>query len=124
MDRIATNFVVQRHATLSNRVFIVRVNRPTYIQVLAGLEDGGVCAWDLREPVHPHREVQRQVDGSSDAGNEWLIRSPTFVTTCDDSHTSRVTSIKALPASDDGLSGLEDAVAAGGSLPIFQGPML
>jgi hypothetical protein len=29
-----------------------------------------------------------------------------------------------LPASDDGLSGLEDAVAAGGSLPIFQGPML
>ena len=30
-------------------------------QVLAGLADGGVCLWDLREPVFRHREVLRQV---------------------------------------------------------------
>ena len=29
--------------------------------MLAGLADGGVCLWDLREPVFRHREVLRQV---------------------------------------------------------------
>ena len=51
-------------------------------------------------------------------GDDCLIRSATYVTTSDDSHSSLVSSIKALPVSDDGLTGLEEA--AMGSLPIYQ----
>jgi hypothetical protein len=85
------------------------------LQVLAGLDDGSVCAWDLREGAVPHREVARHL-GNDDS----ILRSPTFVSSSDDSHTSRVTAIKALPVSDAELTGLDDLATSSGSLPIFQ----
>ena len=62
-------------------------------------------------------QIVKQIQVDKD-GDDFLIRSATYVTTSDDSHSSRVSSIKALPVSDDGLTGLEEA--AMGSLPIFQ----
>ena len=80
------------------------------------MDDGSICMWDLREGVFPHREVQREGGGVDD----WVIRSPTFVTN-DESHTSPVTAVKALPVSDQGLASLEDAyTTTTGALPIFQ----
>jgi hypothetical protein len=79
------------------------------------MDDGSICMWDLREGVFPHREVQREP-----GGEEWVIRSPTFVIS-EESHTSRVTAIKALPVSDEGLTNLEDVYTTStGALPIFQ----
>lgn len=70
----------------------------------AGLIDGTLCAWDLREATSMHQEVTRQVVNDQ----HWIIRSPTFTTTSIlDSHRTKISSCKCLPEPQ------EEALATG-----------
>ncbi|XP_047482829.1 cytoplasmic dynein 2 intermediate chain 1-like isoform X1 [Penaeus chinensis] len=66
--------------------------------VLAGLEDGSLAAWDLREPVtlHTlHTEIGEVM---------WKVRVPSFVTACNevgDGEGSKIVSIQAVTNQDD-----------------------
>ncbi|KAL0113853.1 hypothetical protein PUN28_011292 [Cardiocondyla obscurior] len=60
--------------------------------VFAGLEDGSLSLWDLKEDEMWHQKV-------TDKANEldWVIRTPTYTTTAElDAHTSQVISIRVL----------------------------
>ena len=41
--------------------------------VFAGLSDGSICVWDLREKTHCHRRVETKTE-------DWTLRSPTYNT--------------------------------------------
>ncbi|XP_011148975.1 WD repeat-containing protein 60 isoform X2 [Harpegnathos saltator] len=74
--------------------------------VFAGLEDGSLSLWDLKEDEMWHQKV-------TDKANEldWVIRTPTYTTTADaesDTHTSQIVAIRV-------LSKLEAAPARGRS---------
>ncbi|ROT85651.1 WD repeat-containing protein 60 [Penaeus vannamei] len=61
--------------------------------VLAGLEDGSLAAWDLREPVTLHTQFI-EIDGVM-----WKVRVPSFVTACNevgDGEGSKIVSIQAV----------------------------
>nr|XP_012223015.1 PREDICTED: LOW QUALITY PROTEIN: WD repeat-containing protein 60 [Linepithema humile] len=62
--------------------------------VFAGLEDGSLSLWDLKEDEMWHQKV-------TDKANEldWVIRTPTYTTTANieqDAHTSQVVAIRVL----------------------------
>ncbi|KAG5308893.1 WDR60 protein, partial [Pseudoatta argentina] len=60
--------------------------------VFAGLEDGSLSLWDLKEDEMWHQKI-------TDKANEleWVIRTPTYTTTAElDAHTSQVVAIRVL----------------------------
>ncbi|XP_011058037.1 PREDICTED: WD repeat-containing protein 60 [Acromyrmex echinatior] len=60
--------------------------------VFAGLEDGSLSLWDLKEDEMWHQKI-------TDKANEleWVIRTPTYTTTAElDAHTSQVIAIRVL----------------------------
>ncbi|XP_011875814.1 PREDICTED: WD repeat-containing protein 60 isoform X2 [Vollenhovia emeryi] len=60
--------------------------------VFAGLEDGSLSLWDLKEDEMWHQKI-------TDKANEfdWVIRTPTYATTVElDAHTSQVVAIRVL----------------------------
>ncbi|XP_011156708.1 cytoplasmic dynein 2 intermediate chain 1 isoform X2 [Solenopsis invicta] len=60
--------------------------------VFAGLEDGSLSLWDLKEDEMWHQRI-------TDKANEldWVIRTPTYTTTVElDAHTSQVVAIRVL----------------------------
>ncbi|XP_027219127.2 cytoplasmic dynein 2 intermediate chain 1 isoform X2 [Penaeus vannamei] len=66
--------------------------------VLAGLEDGSLAAWDLREPVTLHTQFI-EIDGVM-----WKVRVPSFVTACNevgDGEGSKIVSIQAVTKQED-----------------------
>ncbi|XP_014469680.1 PREDICTED: WD repeat-containing protein 60 [Dinoponera quadriceps] len=75
-----------------------------YNVVFAGLEDGSLSLWDLKEDEMWHQKV-------TDKANEldWVIRTPTHTTTAEseDTHTSPIVAIRV-------LSKIETASAKGG----------
>jgi WD40 repeat protein len=93
----------------------------------AGLADGTVCAWDLREAASTHREVAAPDDdeddkeeGGRDDATVDLLRSPTYETAGSaaggDGHASAVTALAVLPENNGGTAGNGDA----GALSTFQ----
>ncbi|TRY78803.1 hypothetical protein TCAL_07584 [Tigriopus californicus] len=60
----------------------------------AGLVDGTVVGWDLRESLNIHQEVKREVIDNAD----FIFRSPTFSTNAGpDEHNSTIKSVTPLP---------------------------
>ncbi|KAK7078845.1 hypothetical protein SK128_005225 [Halocaridina rubra] len=66
--------------------------------VLAGLQDGSLAAWDLREPLHLHT-LDINIDDV-----KWKVRVPSFVTACSESgegEGSAIVSIYAVTTEQD-----------------------
>ncbi len=80
----------------------------------AGLEDGTLCAWDLRESLSHHQEVVR----TEDEGD--VFRSPTFAThSAEEGHSSAITALRPLPeAKEEGITATR--LESTGGFPTFQ----
>lgn len=60
--------------------------------VFAGLEDGSLSLWDLKEDEMWHQKITDKANGL-----DWVIRTPTYTTTAElDAHTSQVVAIRVL----------------------------
>ncbi|XP_069694505.1 cytoplasmic dynein 2 intermediate chain 1 [Periplaneta americana] len=65
--------------------------------VFAGLVDGAVCVWDLREGLHCHQKVEIEQQ-------EWVLRSPTYNTAeifKDNGHLGRIVGLQPLVGSEE-----------------------
>nr|XP_050866649.1 cytoplasmic dynein 2 intermediate chain 1 isoform X1 [Vespula vulgaris] len=65
-----------------------------YNIVFAGLEDGSISLWDLKENEIWHHKVANNING-----NDWIIRMPTYTTTGNaevSTHNSKIVAIRTL----------------------------
>ena len=80
---------------------------------LAGMENGTICVWDLRESSTIHQEVTREVYEEI----MFVFRSPTYTTNVgEESHNSSITAICCLPDSKD--ESIQTDLTGGGTFQI------